>query len=172
MLTTRQATLEDLGAVTEIYNEAVLKTVATFDTEPKTLEEQRIWFVNHIPEYPILVAERDGLIVGWASLSMWSDRCAYSDTAEISLYVKEEHQGKGIGRKLLEAIIQEGQKTGLHTVIARIAEGSEASIHLCKSVGFEHIGIMKEVGRKFGKLLDIHLMQKIYNNPVASRNTT
>jgi len=172
MLTTRQATLEDLGAITEIYNEAVLKTVATFDTEPKTLEEQRIWFANHVPKYPILVAERDGLIVGWASLSMWSDRRAYSDTAKISLYVKEEHQGKGIGRKLLEAIIQEGQKIGLHTVIARIAEGSEASIHLCESVGFEHIGIMKEVGRKFGKLLDVHLMQKIYNNPVASRNTT
>jgi len=161
MLTIRPATLEDLDAITEIYNEAILKTVATFDTEPKTLEEQRIWFANHVPKYPILVAERDGIVVGWASLSMWSDRCAYSDTAEISLYVKEGYRGKGIGKRLLEAIIQEGQKAGFHTVIGRIAEGSEVSIHLCESVGFEHIGIMKEVGRKFGKLLDIHLMQKI-----------
>ena len=163
MLIIRQAILEDLGAITEIYNEAILKTVATFDTKPKTLEEQKIWFGNHGSKYPILVAEQDGLVVGWASLSRWSDRCAYSDTAEISLYVKEEFRGKGIGRKLMEAIIREGQKAGLHTVIARIAEGTEVSIHLHESVGFEHIGIMKEVGRKFSKLLDVYLMQKTYD---------
>ena len=167
MLTIRKATLPDLGAITEIYNEAILKTVATFDTQTKTPEEQKSWFVEHGSKYPMLVAEQDGLIIGWASLSMWSDRCAYSDTAEISFYIKEGHQGKGIGKKLLEAIIQEGQKAGLHTVIARITEGNEASIHLCESVGFEHIGIMKEVGQKFGKLLDVYLMQKIYDTPMT-----
>jgi len=164
MLTIREAKLPDLGAITEIYNEAILKTVATFDTETKTLEEQESWFAEHGPKYPMIVAEQDGIIVGWASLSMWSDRCAYSDTAEGSLYVKEEYQGKGIGRKLLEAIIRAGQKAGLHTVVARITGGNEASIHLCESVGFEHIGVMKEVGRKFGKLLDVNLMQKIYDS--------
>ena len=71
----------------------------------------------------------------------------------------------------MEAIIQEGQKVGFHTVIARIAEGNEVSIHLFESVGFEHIGIMKEVGRKFGKLLDVYLMQVIYNTPVTLHNT-
>ena len=164
MLTIREATLPDLGAITEIYNEAILKTVATFDTQTKTVEEQKSWFAEHGSKYPMLVAEQDGYVVGWASLSMWSDRCAYSDTAEGSLYVKEEYQGKGIGRKLLEAIIRAGQKAGLHTVVARITGGNEASIHLCESVGFEHIGVMKEVGRKFGKLLDVNLMQKIYDS--------
>lgn len=171
MLTIRRATLKDLDAITEIYNEAILKTVATFDTKPKTLEEQKLWFANHGPKHPLLVAEHNGIVVGWASLSRWSERCAYSDTAEISLYVKEEHRRKGIGRKLLEAIMQEGQKAGLHTVIARITEGSEVSIHLHKSAGFEHIGIMKEVGRKFGKRLDVYLMQKIYETPPSSHNT-
>lgn len=164
MITTRHATLDDLGIITKIYNDAIHKTVATFDTKPKILEEQRVWFNEHGPKNPIMVAEQDGLIIGWASLSTWSDRCAYSDTAEVSLYVIEEHQGKGIGRKLLEAIVKEGQKIGLHTVIARITEGNEVSVHLHKSLGFEHIGIMKEVGRKFGKLLDVYLMQKIYNS--------
>ena len=164
MLTVRRATLEDLGAITQIYNQAILKTVATFDTDPKTPEEQTIWFTGHGPDYPILVGDDNGLVVGWASLSKWSDRCGYSHAAEISLYVDEKHQGKGIGRKLLQAIVQEGQKAGLHTVIARIAEGSEASINLHKSVGFEHIGTMKEVGRKFGKRLDVHLLQKIYDS--------
>ena len=163
MLLIRQAKLKDLEAITEIYNDAIFKTVATFDTTPKTLDEQRLWFADHSPKYPILVAEQDGFVVGWASLSRWSDRCAYSDTAEISLYVKEESRGKGIGRKLMEAILRAGQNAGLHTVLARITEGSEVSIHLHKSMGFEHIGVMKEVGRKFGKLLDVYLMQKIYN---------
>ena len=162
MLTIRKATLADLGAITGIYNEAILKTVATFDTEPKTDAEQKSWFDHHGPRYPILVAEEDNLIVGWASLSMWSDRCAYSDTAEASLYVREEHQGKGIGRKLSEVIIEAGRKAGLHTLIARIAAGNEASIHLSESVGYRHIGVMKECGRKFGRLLDVHLMQYIY----------
>ena len=162
MLLIRQATLGDLEAITEIYNDAILKTVATFDTEPKNMEEQKLWFAEHGPKYPILVAEQDGLIVGWASLSKWSDRCAYSDTAEISLYVKDAFQGKGIGKKLIQEIIREGKNAGLHTVLARIAEGSEVSIHLHKSMGFEHIGVMREVGRKFGKLLDVYLMQKIY----------
>ena len=163
MLTVRKATLEDLAAITQIYNDAILKTVATFDTDPKTAEEQMMWFADHGPEYPILVADNNGLVVGWASLSRWSDRCGYSNTAEISLYVDEKHQGKGIGRKLLEAIVREGREAGLHTVIARIAEGSEASINLHKSFGFEHIGTVKEVGRKFGKRLDVHLLQKIYD---------
>jgi L-amino acid N-acyltransferase YncA len=162
MLIIRQATLQDLQAITEIYNEAILKTTATFDTEPKTPEEQKGWYQNHGNKYPILVVEQDNVVAGWASLSKWSDRCAYSDTAEISLYVKEENQGKGIGRTLIETVVREGQKAGLHTLIARIADSNEVSIHLAESVGFKHIGIMKEVGRKFGRLLDVHLMQKIY----------
>jgi len=162
MLTIRKAAMEDLAAITEIYNEAILKTVATFDTEPKTVEEQKPWFESHDSRHPILVAEQDGTIVGWASLSKWSDRCAYSDTAELSVYVKEELRGRGIGKKLMREILDQGQKKGLHTVLARIAESNEVSVRLHEAFGFEHVGTMKEVGRKFGKLLDVHMMQKIY----------
>jgi len=158
----RKAALEDIDGITKIYNEAILKTAATFDTEPKTIEEQKEWFISHGSKNSILVVEKNDIIVGWAALSIWSDRCAYSDTAEISLYIKEEHQNKGLGRRLLEAIVQEGQKANLHTVIARITEGNEVSVHLHESVGFFHIGVMKEVGYKFDKRLDVYLMQKIY----------
>ncbi|MFB3888800.1 MAG: N-acetyltransferase family protein [Candidatus Bathyarchaeia archaeon] len=164
MLAIRKATPKDLEAITEIYNEAILHTVASFDTQPKTMEEQKAWFTSHDQKHPILVAENEGAVAGWASLSKWSDRCAYSDTAEASLYVREGHRSRGIGRKLLHTIIQEGEKAGLHTIIARITEGNAASLHLFKSEGFEQTGIMKEVGRKFGKRLDVHIMQKIYNN--------
>jgi len=164
MLIIRRATMKDLGIITEIYNEAILKTVATFDTVPKTVKEQKPWFESHDSKHPILVAEQDDTVVGWASLSKWSDRCAYSDTAEISVYVKEEHRGKGIGKKLMRKILDQGQKGGLHTVIARIAESNEVSVRLHEVFGFEHVGTMKEIGRKFGKLLDVHLMQKIYES--------
>ena len=164
MLIIRQAKIEDIRSITDIYNEAIDKTVATFDTTSKTLEEQENWFKNHGKKNPILVAENEENILGWASLSKWSDRCAYSDTAEISLYVREKHQGKGIGKRLMEAIIQEGETSGLHAIIARITKGNKTSVNLHKSVGFEHIGILKEVGLKFGKRLDVYLMQKIYNN--------
>lgn len=164
MITIRRAVIKDLAAVTEIYNEAILKTVATFDTNPKTVEDQKPWSKSHDSKHPILVAEQDGIVVGWASLTKWSDRCAYSDTAELSIYVKEKHRGKGIGAKLMKEIINEGKKTGLHTVIARIAGPNEASIRLHESAGFKHIGTMREVGRKFGELLDVQLMQKIYES--------
>lgn len=162
MLTIRRAAFEDLEQITGIYNDAIKKTTATFDTEPKTLEEQESWFAEHDARHPVLVVDEDGLIIAWASLSQWSDRCAYSDTAEISLYVKEEHRGKGIGKQLMRAIIQEGKTASLHTVIARIAGSNKISADLCKSFGFQYIGTMREIGNKFGQLLDVHLMQLIY----------
>lgn len=162
MLTIRTASIKDIDEITKIYNEAIKKTIATFDTEEKTIAERKKWFKEHGQKNPLIVAEENNIILGWAALSKYSTRCAYSDTAEISLYVKEEFQDKGIGKKLIENIVQEGEKAGLHVIIARITDGNEKSIYLHNSVGFEHVGIMKEVGRKFGKILDVYLMQKIY----------
>jgi len=126
------------------------------------MNEQKSWFNDHGYKNPIIVAELNEKIVGWASLSKWSDRCAYSETAEISLYVKNGFMGKGIGKKIMEHIIKQGESVGLHVLIARISEGNKNSIHLHESLGFKHIGIMREVGKKFEKLLDVYLMQKIY----------
>jgi L-amino acid N-acyltransferase YncA len=164
MLTIRKAELKDLAAITDIYNQAILNTTATFDTDTKTVEGQQPWFNKHGAKYPVLIGLDNNRIVGWASLSAWSDRCAYADTAEISLYVSEGERGKGIGRKLTEAILKAGKQAGLHTAIARIAQGNDVSIHLAESLGFKHIGVMKEVGKKFGKLLDVYLMQIIFKD--------
>jgi len=162
LLTIRPATSKDLGAITQIYNGAILNTTATFDTEIKSLEDRKNWFDGHGAAHPILVAEQDRTVIGWASLSAYSDRCAYSGTAEISLYVHKEYYRQGIGRKLTEMIIQAGRMAGLHTLIARIACDNEVSIRLAKSVGFESVGTMREVGRKFGRLLDVEILQLLY----------
>ena len=158
----RKAVPADITAITEIYNEAILTTTATFDIEPKTIAAQKKWFKAHRPKNPIIVAVVDGTVIGWASLSEWSTRCAYTDTAELSLYVKETFRNHGIGKKLMKAILSEGEKAGLHTVISRIARENNISIHLHQQFGFKDIGLMKEVGKKFGKLLDVDMMQKIY----------
>lgn len=158
----RPATTADLPAITAIYNEAILTTVATFDTEPKSDAERAAWFAAHDEGHPIFVAEIEGAVIGWASLSKWSDRLAYAGTAEISLYVLASHRGQGIGKRLIAAMVLAGEKVGLHTIIARVVAGNQASIRLHETAGFEHIGVMREVGRKFGQLLDVYLMQKIY----------
>jgi L-amino acid N-acyltransferase len=157
----RRALPVDVEAITAIYNEAILATTATFDTEPKTTAERLEWFEAHDERHPILVAAVEGTVAGWASLSRWSDRPAYDDTAETSFYVRSEYRGRGIGRMLKDAIIEEARRLHFHIVIARVAEGSQVSLHLNESAGFVHIGTMKQVGRKFGKLLDVHILQKM-----------
>jgi L-amino acid N-acyltransferase YncA len=157
----RKADPEDLDAITLIYNEAILTTTATFDTEQKSAADQLEWFQSHDERHPILVAVMDGKVVGWASLTKWSDRRAYDDTVESSFYVKSEFRGRGIGRMLKDAIIEEARRLHFHTLIARVAEGNPESLHLNESAGFVRVGTLREVGRKFGNLLDVHILQKI-----------
>jgi L-amino acid N-acyltransferase len=162
-LTIRIATSADIPAITVIYNEAVLTTTATFDTEPKTFADRTCWLESHGSRHPVLVAELDGSVVGWSALTPWSDRMAYDATAETSFYVKSEFRGRGIGRALKDALLNEARRLGYHTLLARVAEGSAESLHLNEAAGFRHVGTLKEVGRKFGRLLDVHLLQLMLN---------
>jgi len=159
----RKATEKDIKDITKIYNEAIVKTNATFDTEEKTIDKMKKWFKDHSSNNPIIVSEKDRKIVGFACLSKYSTKNAYSKTTEISLYVKEKYQGKGIGKKLMEEILKEGRKVGIHAVIARITDGNDVSINLHEEFGFEKVGMLKEVGKKFGKLLDVHVLEKIFD---------
>ena len=157
----RKAVPADLEAIAEIYNEAILNTTATFDIEPKTLEDRAAWFESHDDLHPILVAEVGGHVAGWASLGRWSERAAYDETAETSSYVHSEFRGRGIGRVLKSAIIDEARRLGFHSLISRVVAGSAESLHINESLGFERVGTLKEVGRKFGKRLDVHILQMI-----------
>lgn len=161
MINIRPAKIEDLKFIVKIYNEAILTTTATFDLEPKTEEQQREWFQRRGDKNPILIAEQNDVIIGWASLNQYSDRKAYELTVESSLYIKKDYHGLGVGKKLLKTIIEEGRKIGLHTILAKITANNEISIRLHQSQGFERVGVMKEVGRKFGQFLDVLIMQKM-----------
>jgi len=164
----RKMTAADLAAVTEIYNEAILTTTATFDSQPKTLAERTAWFAAHDQKHPLLSAETDQKVVGWASLSEYSPRQAYANTAELSLYVKSDFRNRGIGKQLITKILTAGQDAGLHTILSRIVEGNDNSIHLHEISGFTTVGIMREVGYKFERLLDVRIMQLIYTQGTKS----
>ncbi|MGE0374919.1 MAG: N-acetyltransferase family protein [Planctomycetaceae bacterium] len=167
-ITLRRATPVDAGAIADIYNEAILTTTATFDTDPKTAQEREQWLQSHDERHPVLVAVDGGKVIGWASLSAWSDRRAYADTAETSFYVHSTHRGRGVGRLLKLAIIEEARRLGYHSLIARVAEGSAESLHLNESTGFVLVGTLKEVGRKFGRLLDVHILQLLLNDDTCN----
>lgn len=160
MLVIRKATEGDVPAITEIYNYAVLNTVATFDLEPKSIEDRRKWFHEHDKALPILVAVEGEIVVGWSAMSEWSEKKAYRISAEISLYVKPGREGEGIGKALTDALLAAGSESGIRTIIARIVGGNEVSSHILETRGFRYIGVMLEVGKKFGRLLDVHLYQK------------
>jgi len=160
-MNTRPATETDLEDIRGIYNDAILNTVATFDTVARSPEDMTRWFGDHVPRYPVLVAEEAGRVVGWASLSRWSDRPAYDGTAELSVYVAGPFRGRRIGLALMEALVKAGRERGFHTVVSRIVQGSDVSIRLHERLGFSHVGVLREAGRKFGRLLDVTIMQLI-----------
>jgi phosphinothricin acetyltransferase len=159
----RPATLADAPALMQIYNHEILHGVATFDTETKTVDDREKWLRQHTEKYPVLVAVVDGFVTGYASMNRWSDRAAYNDTAEISIYLAPAYQGKGIGKQLMQAILEAGKNAGLHCILSRITEGNDASIYLHKKFGFELVGVTRQVGKKFGRLLDVTMMQLLYD---------
>ncbi len=155
----RAAIEQDADEILAIYNSEVLSSAATFDLVPRTFEEQVEWLRAHSGAYPALVAVDGEQIVGFASLSPYRPRPAYSTTTEDSIYIKQGYRGSGLGKLLLGEIISLAKIHGFHTIIARINAAHEASIGLHGSLGFSKVGIEREIGRKFGKWQDVMVMQ-------------
>lgn len=157
----RPATPDDAEAIRAIYNLEVTTSTATFDLVPRTLEDQLAWQASRSGAYAVIVAEVDGEVAGFASLSKWRDRPAYSTTVEDSVYVHRDHHGKGVGRALLERLVETATAHGFHACMARIVGGHEASIALHRACGFEQVGVERQVGRKFNRWLDVVLMERM-----------
>ncbi len=160
MAAIRAAAERDLPAITEIYNQAVLRSTGTFDTEPKTLAQQKEWFAKHGASHPVVVADESGAVLGWASVSAYSDRCAYAATAEVSVYIDEKARGKGLGGALLDGVLTAAKKAGIKQILARITEDNAVSLKLHAKRGFFEAGRLRAVGEKFGKTLDVFILQK------------
>ncbi len=157
----RLATIDDAEAIRRVYNHEVEHTTHTFDLVPRTLESQRAWLRDRAGALGVLVAELDGRVIGFSSLSEYRPRAAYRTSVESSVYVEEALRGRGVGRRLMRDLIYLAQARGFHTMIARIAGGHRASVHLHEAVGFTVVGTEREVGRKFGGWLDAVVMQRM-----------
>jgi L-amino acid N-acyltransferase len=157
----RLAQLGDAEAIRQIYNLEVTTSTVTFDLVPRSIQEQEAWLSARSGAHAVLVAVEDGEVVGFGSLSPWRDRPAYSTTVEDSVYVRRDRQGAGIGRAVLDELVATATAHGFHACIARIVGGHEASIALHLACGFEIVGTEREVGRKFGRWLDVVLMERL-----------
>jgi L-amino acid N-acyltransferase len=160
--TVRLAERRDAEAIRVIYNVEVAESTATFDLVPRTLDEQVDWIAGHAGAHPAIVAiDESGEVVGFGSLSPFKDRPAYATTVEDSVYVRRDRRGQGIGRLLLDELLRLAHEHGFHSVMARIVGNHEASIALHRACDFELVGTEREVGRKFGRWLDVVEMQRV-----------
>ena len=157
----RAAVPADAEVLRSIYNVEVQTSTATFDLVPRTLEDQQRWITDRSGAHVALVAEIDDRVVGFGSLSPYKARPAYATSVEDSVYVHRDHHGQGVGRSILTELVATAQMHGFHAVIARIVGDHDASIALHRSVGFDQVGREREVGRKFGRWLDVVIMERI-----------
>jgi L-amino acid N-acyltransferase YncA len=157
----RLAGPDDAEAIRMIYNVEVIDSTVTFDLVPRSLEDQQAWLAAHSGAYPAIVAITGAEVVGFASLSPYRTRPAYATTVEDSVYVRRDRRGKGYGRALLQELLGLATGHGFHAVIGRIVGGHEASIALHRGCGFRMVGVEQEVGRKFGRWLDVVVMQRL-----------
>jgi L-amino acid N-acyltransferase YncA len=158
----RLANSTDAEAIRDIYNVEVTESTNTFDLVPRTSEQQHAWLAEHAGAHPAIVAlGDDAKVVGYGSLSPYKERPAYATTVEDSLFVHRDHRGQGVGRHLLDELLRLAADHGFHAVIARIVGDNAASIRVHETCGFELVGVEKEVGRKFGRWLDVVELQRL-----------
>ena len=161
-LDVRLARLSDAEAIRSIYNHYVQNSTVTFDMVPRSLEQQQAWLSARSGALAVIVAvDADDTIMGFASLSPYKDRPAYRTSVENSVYVAPGMERRGVGRTLMNTLIEVATEHGYHAMMARISGARESSVGLHEAVGFVLVGIEREVGRKFNRWLDVAVMQKL-----------
>ncbi|MCV4289517.1 GNAT family N-acetyltransferase [Pseudomonas capsici] len=157
----RDALPADLPGILAIYNDAVLNTTAIWNEQPVDLANRQAWFeARKVQAYPILVAVDDaGEVLGYSSFGDWRPFEGFRHTVEHSVYVRTDQRGKGLGPRLMAALIERARLCDKHIMVAAIESGNAASIALHERLGFKTTGQMPQVGTKFGRWLDLTFMQ-------------
>lgn len=170
IISVRFAQEADLPAITRIYNEGIDDRIATLETEKRTVEERRAWLVSRDERHPVLVATRDGIVLGWASLNVFNPRPAYRHVADFSVYVGREARGQGVGSALLEAVIERARELGYHKLVLAAFPFNEAGLALYRRFGFREVGIYKEQGVLDGQWVDTIIMERLLDRDPPPRS--
>ena len=157
----RLAEVSDAKAINDIYNYYVTHSTCTLQKDETTLDERVGWINAHDEKTPVLVVTKDNEVVGWGCLSNFRERWGYRFTVEDSIYVHPEQRRQKIGQMLLEALIERANQLHYHCIMAIIVTDHTGSLELHRRLGFTLVGTMREVGHKFGKWVDLSIMQKI-----------
>ena len=156
----RPATADDLPSILEIVNHAILNTTAIYDYDARTLAEQKAWFEEkQTSQFPVVVAANDDEVLGFGTFGAFRIKVGYRFTVEHSVYVTEKAIGKGIGKLILQKLIDLAKEQNYHSMIGVIDASNSGSIEFHKKFGFVEAGILKQAGYKFDKWLDVSLMQ-------------
>lgn len=156
----RDATQADLPAILDIYNHAVAETTAIWNEILVDLDNRKAWFeLRQTRGFPILVAEIDGRIAGYASYGDWRAFDGFRHSVEHSVYVEKDFYGRGLGKSLMTALIERARAGHIHVMVAAIEAGNTGSIALHTSLGFRLVGTHQEVGQKFGRWLNLTMME-------------
>jgi phosphinothricin acetyltransferase len=167
----RAATLDDLEALTDIYNHYIVHSAITFDLHPFTAVERRGWFEDHAGSGPhrLLVAtDEHGACVGYSTSSRWRLKPAYDTTIEVSVYCHPAACGRGYGTALYSALFSALEREDLNTIVAGVSLPNAASISLHKRFGFQEVGIFHAVGRKFGTFWDVAWFERPLRLPALT----
>lgn len=160
-LTIRAAASTDAGAICTIYNQGIEDRIATLETEVRTPEERRQWLAARGPRHPVIVAEAEGQVVGWGSLNAFNPRRAYDHVVDFSVYVERRWRGKGVGRRLLERLVELAREVGYHKMVLSTFPFNESGVALYERLGFRRVGVYREQGMLDGAWVDTLIMEKI-----------
>ena len=158
----RAATAADAAAICAIYNQGIEDRLATLETELRTPEERRQWMAARGPRHPVIVAEEPGAgLVGWASLNSFNPRPAYDHVADLSVYIERGWRGKGVGRRLIDRLLELGREIGYHKLVLAAFPFNPAGMALYERMGFRTVGIYREQGRLDGRWVDTIVMERL-----------
>ena len=169
----RRATVDDLTAIVDIYNETILTTTGAWTESLDTPDDRRAWFERRTTAgFPVLVADDGGVVVGVTSYGDFRDSVrwpGYRHTVEHSIHVRESHWGCGVGRLLMRELFTRARQQQVHVMVGGIDANNTASIAFHARLGFVEVARMPETGRKFGQWLDLVLMQRFIDQPGSGR---
>ncbi|MBT2733478.1 arsinothricin resistance N-acetyltransferase ArsN1 family A [Bacillus sp. ISL-7] len=160
---TRLASIDDLEAILNIYNQGIEDRIATLEQDQKDIEYMTEWFNKHKGRFAVIVIENNDEIVGWASLNPYSNRCAYAGVADLSIYIRRDYRGKGVGSLLLKEIEYTATKNQFNKIVLFTFPCNKLGQGLYRKNGYREVGIFKNQGKLDGRFVDVMIMEKIFN---------